>query len=36
MEGNTSDIDEEEFVEALKEEMPAVFTKINNNFKSVD
>lgn len=33
MDGNTSHLDEEEFIDALKDEMPMVFNKITTNFK---
>jgi hypothetical protein len=36
MDGNTSHIDEEEFIEALKDEMPSVFTKIEGNLRQID
>jgi len=36
MEGNTSNQDEEEFIDALKEEMPEVFKNIEGNFKDFD
>ena len=36
MEGNTSMNEEEEFLDALKEEMPEVFKNIEGNFKQLD
>lgn len=32
MEGNTSHDDEDEFIDALKDEMPQVFSNIEQNF----
>ena len=36
MDGNTSQNEEDEFLEALKEEMPDVFNNIKSNFDQLD
>jgi len=36
MDGNTSHTEEEEFIDALKEEMPEVFKNIEGNFDQLD
>lgn len=36
MDGNTTNVEEEEFIEALKDEMPEVFTNIKVNFNQID
>ena len=36
MEGNTSRIEEEEFIETLQDEMPEVFSNITANFNDLD
>jgi predicted nuclease with TOPRIM domain len=36
MEGNTSHNEEEEFIDALKEEMPEVFKNIESNYEQLD
>jgi hypothetical protein len=36
MDGNTSHNEEEEFIDALKEEMPEVFKNIEGNFDQLD
>ena len=36
MDGNTSHNEEEEFIDALKEEMPDVFRNIDANFDNLD
>lgn len=36
MDGNTSHTEEEEFIDALKEEMPEVFKNIEGNFEQLD
>lgn len=36
MDGNTSDLEEEEFVSALADELPEVFSNIKRNFKELD
>jgi len=36
MDGNTSQQEEEEFIDALKEEMPEVFKNIDGNFEQLD
>lgn len=36
MDGNCSRNEEEEFIEALKDEMPDVFTNIDSNFEQLD
>jgi len=36
MEGNTTYNEEEEFIDALKEEMPEVFKNIDGNFSQLD
>jgi predicted nucleic acid-binding Zn-ribbon protein len=36
MDGNCSNNEEEEFIDALKDEMPEVFTKIKGNFDQLD
>jgi len=36
MEGNTSENEEDEFIDALKEEMPEVYNNIKSNFNKID
>jgi hypothetical protein len=36
MDGNCSRNEEEEFIEALKDEMPEVFKNIEGNFEQID
>jgi len=36
MDGNCSRNEEEEFIEALKDEMPDVFNNITGNFEQID
>ena len=36
MDGNTSQNEEDEFLDALKEEMPDVFNNIKSNFEQLD
>jgi hypothetical protein len=36
MDGNTSNTEEDEFIEALKDEMPEVYNNIKKNFAELD
>lgn len=36
MDGNNSNEEEDDFIEAIREEMPDVFKQINSNFGSLD
>jgi division protein CdvB (Snf7/Vps24/ESCRT-III family) len=36
MDGNTSHVDEDEFIDALKDEMPEVFVNVENHFQQLD
>jgi hypothetical protein len=36
MDGNTSNNEEEEFIDALKEEMPEVFKNVEAHFEQLD